>query len=69
MASVSEMYDVGWEGKTKDKTRSPPVSLRHIMIFTAFSVCFVFLLYKSVGESCRRPRLKIRADMSACNAS
>lgn len=69
MASVSEMYDVGWEGKTKDKTRSPQVSLRHILIFTAFDVSLVFLLCKSVGESRRRPRLKIRADISAWKAN
>lgn len=33
MASVSEMYDVGWEGKTKDKIDSAQVSMRHGFIF------------------------------------
>lgn len=45
MASVSEMYDVGWEGKTKDKIDSPQVSMRHAFIFKAvllFSLCLPF---------------------------
>lgn len=59
MASVSEMYDVGWEGKTKDKIDSPQVSLRHVFIFLkAVGVFLVFVLCKSMGKTCHGPRLK-----------
>lgn len=53
MASVSEMYDVGWEGKTKDTTDSPQVTLRHGFIFLkAFGVFLVLLWCRLTEESC-----------------
>lgn len=61
MASVSEMYDVGWEGKTKDKTDSPQVSLRRVFVLLkVLGVFFVFVLCTGMEESCHCTRLKIR---------
>lgn len=48
MASVSEMYDVGWEGKTKDKIDSP---LMFLYFLKAFGIFFVFLSCESLRES------------------
>lgn len=50
MASVAEMYDVGWEGKTKDKVDSPQVLFRHVFIFLkAFCVFLVYFMWESMG--------------------
>ena len=50
MASVSEMYDVGWEGKTKDKIDSPQVSLRRVFVLLeAFVLFFCISLVQEHG--------------------
>lgn len=60
MASVSEMYDVGWEGKTKDTIHTLQVSLKYICIFIKHSR---LSLRDSMKDSCRSPKLEIQVSV------